>query len=537
MIQTGPDEMVEPGGKAILALSASGLTKHFGETLALDKVDLGLDFGKVTGLVGENGAGKSTLLNILSGIAPPDAGALEVRGRKTVLKTYSQAQKLGIARVFQEQALIGNLPVYENLLLGSEGRFVRYGQMLMRRRMIALARHMVERAGIDIDVQRITEDLSFSERQLVEIVRACMGPAAILGVANPIILLDEPTASLEKKDEQVFFDLIARMKEDGAAVLFVSHRLTEVLSICDEIVVLKDGRRVGTVDPGDATERHLHRLMVGRERDRDYYHEGEQRDVGGSGIALAARNLSSPGAYHSVDLEVREGEVLGIGGLLASGKSALGKGLAGIERPESGEIRLADGKWVRPHIGRLIRQGVGYVPAERLLEGMIGGLPIAWNITLASGEDIFSTRFGLWRHRLEAEVGKRLIERLRIRARSPSQQCSFLSGGNQQKVVLARWLARSLRVLILDNPTRGIDAGAKEEIYQLIRQLTAQKVAVILITDELLELIGLSNNIAIMRSGAIRAMIAAPADDKPSEQQLVALMLSAEAGDRLEAAA
>jgi ribose transport system ATP-binding protein len=364
-----------------------------------------------------------------------------------------------------------------------------------------------------------------------------MGPAAVLGVANPIILLDEPTASLEKKDERVFFDLIARMKEEAGAVLFVSHRLTEVLSICDEIVVLKDGRRVGTVDPKDASERHLHRLMVGRERDRDYYHEGEQRDIAGSGIALAARNLSSQGDYQSVDLEVREGEVLGIGGLLASGKSALGKGLAGIERPESGEIRLADGKWVRPHIGRLIRQGVGYVPAERLLEGMIGGLPIAWNITLASGEDIFSTRLGLWRHRLEAEVGTRLIERLRIRASSPSQQCSLLSGGNQQKVVLARWLARSLRVLILDNPTRGIDAGAKEEIYQLIRELTAQGVAIILITDELLELIGLSNTIAIMRSGAIRAVIAAPVDDKPSEQQLVALMLSAGAGERLEDAA
>jgi ribose transport system ATP-binding protein len=523
-----------PVANGMRALRASGLTKQFGETLALDDVDLALDFGKVTGLVGENGAGKSTLLNILSGIAPPDAGSIEICGKTAVLKDYSQAQSLGIARVFQEQALIGTIPVYQNLLLGSEGRFTKYGQLLMRREMIALAQQMVDMAGVNVDVRRTTNDLSFSERQLVEIVRACMGPAAVMGVANPIVLLDEPTASLEKKDELVFFDLIARIKQNGGSLLFVSHRLTEVLGICDEVVVLKDGRRVGEVHPAGATERQLHRLMVGRDRDRDYYNERDQRDISGSGNALAVRNLSRQGAYHSVSFEVREGEILGIGGLIASGKSALGKGLAGIERPATGEVRLAGGSWERPHIGRLLRQGVGYVPAERLLEGMIGSLAIAWNITLASGGDIFSTRLGVWRHRLESEVSASLIERLHIRARSPYQQCSLLSGGNQQKVVLARWLARSIRVLILDNPTRGIDAGAKEEIYQLIRQLTGQGVAIILITDELLELIGLSNNIAIMRSGAIRAVIPAPVDNKPSEQQLVALMLSAEAGERLE---
>jgi len=525
--------MVEHVVDGIVALRASGLTKRFGETQALGAVDFSLDFGKITGLVGENGAGKSTLLNILTGITSPDQGTIEISGREVVLKDYADAQMLGLARVFQEQALILNIPVYANLLLGSEARFASLGQFIRRSAMIELAQQMMDTAGVSIDVRRHTGDLSFSERQLVEIVRACMGPVMLFGVGTPIVLLDEPTASLEKRDEQTFFDLITRLREQAGSVLFVSHRLGEILSACDEIVVLKDGRRVGAVDPAEASERQLHRLMVGRERDRDYYHEGEQVDVKDKDVVFAARGLARRGAYDNVNLEVRKGEILGIGGLLESGKSALGRGLAGISPPDAGEIRLMQDGWERPDIAHLIAKGVGYVPAERLVEGMIASLPIAWNISLASGQDVFSTPAGFWRHRREAEVSAELIQRLHIRATSPYQSCDHLSGGNQQKVVLARWLARDLCLLILDNPTRGVDAGAKEEIYRLIRALAADGLAVILITDELLELIGLSNNIAIMRHGRIEAMVPAPVDDKPSEQTLVSLMLSVNAGQLL----
>lgn len=513
------------------ALSASRLSKRYDETVALSNVDLKLEAKRVVGLVGENGAGKSTLLNILSGITPPDSGSLEIRGVAQSLTSYAAAQRLGVARVFQEQALIGNIPVFENLLLGSEARFASLGQFMRRRDMIRLAQDMIDQAGARIDARRLTSDLSFSERQIVEIVRACIGPKTLFGIETPIIVLDEPTASLEKGDENLFFDLVDKVRRHSA-VLFVSHRLTEILALCDEIVVLKDGRRVASVTPAEADERDLHRLMVGRERDADYYHEEAQRDEDLGRPAFAVRRLTRPDAYDDVGFEVREGEILGIGGLLDSGKSELGKGLAGIERPERGEIHLGDGPWTSPEITHLIPEGLGYVPAERLAEGMIASQPVAWNISSASGGDLFSTRWGFWRHRQETTVSTQFLHRLGIKAQSPQTPCARLSGGNQQKVVLARWLARRLRVLVLDNPTRGVDAGAKEEIYALLRALTAEDVAIILITDDLLELIGLSNRIAIMRQGKLSRIIEARADGKPTEQMLVATMLGADAAAR-----
>lgn len=522
--------MSSPSGDPA-ALLISGVSKRYGETVALSEVDLALRPERVVGLVGENGAGKSTLLNILSGITKPDTGSLEIQGMARPLVSYTEAQRLGVARVFQEQALIGNIPVFENLLLGCEARFTRLGQIMRRRDMIGLAQAMIDEAGARIDARRLTSDLSFSERQLIEIIRACIGPGVLFAAHTPIVLLDEPTASLEKGDETLFFDIVEKIRQ-RSAILFVSHRLTEILDMCDEIVVLKDGRRVAMVTPAQADERELHRLMVGRERDTDYYHEGEQRDDDLGAIRFAARSLSKADSYEDVGFGVRAGEILGIGGLLDSGKSALGKGLVGIEAPDRGEIRLGDTEWTKPDIRRLIPQGIGYVPAERLVEGMIASQPVAWNISSAGGADRFSTRLGIWRHRDELAISSGLLQKLRIKAGSPLAACERLSGGNQQKVVLARWLARDLRVLVLDNPTRGVDAGAKEEIYALLRALTGEGVAIILITDDLLELIGLSNRIAIMRHGRLCRMIEARADAKPTEPMLVALMLSGgEAGE------
>ncbi|MEM8854696.1 MAG: sugar ABC transporter ATP-binding protein [Pseudomonadota bacterium] len=510
-----------------VALNAKGLSKRFGESVALADVDLTLGARQVVGLVGENGAGKSTLLNILSGLLRPDRGAVDLPGRGPAPHTYAEAQHLGIARVFQEQALIGALPVYENLLLGVEARFTRFGQLLDKRAMVAKAQAMVDEANASIDVRRTTDDLSFSTRQLIEIIRACLAPTMLYGQSAPIVLLDEPTASLERGDEATFFDLVARIRQEGS-LLFVSHRLTEVLSLCDDIVVLKDGRFVTRVAPSDVDERGLHRLMVGRERDSDYYHEDRQRPAdadAGAAPAFAARNFRREGAYEDVSLTVAPGEVLGIGGLLESGKSAFGKGLAGIEAPQAGEISIKGDPWRAPVAGALIAEGVGYVPAERLAEGMIADQSVAWNMVLPSA-DLFSNRLGWWRQRKETAVTEAMITRLGIKAPGPKARSSRLSGGNQQKVVLARWLARDLSVLILDNPTRGVDAGAKEEIYRLIRDLTDEGVAIVLITDELLELIGLSNRIAIMRHGRIETMIEAPPEDKPTEQALVTAMLA-----------
>lgn len=504
-------------------LSVHGICKRFESANVVDSVSFEISAGQVVGLIGENGAGKSTLLNILTGIVQPDAGEVRLDGRPVQPRGYSEAVRLGVSRVFQEQALVPNLRVYENLLLSHEVRFTRFGQIINQREMVGLAQDIADSARIGIDVRRQTSDYSFSKRQLLEIVRACVVPIRILGIAQPVILLDEPTASLDRADEETFFRLVADMR-DVASFVFVSHRLSEVLAISDTIIVMKDGRVVSQLDASEADEKRLHGLMVGRERQADYYHESQQA-VPGVRNALEARDLTGSG-YRDVALSVRQGEVLGIGGLLDSGKSDLGKALVGVAPPRSGQVRLHEGAWQTPDIGRALADGVGYIPAERLAEGIIADFQMAWNMSLASG-DLFSSRLGVWKDGLERETAEQMIAELKVRGATSTVACRKLSGGNQQKVVLARWLCRSVRILVLDNPTRGVDAGAKEEIYGIIRQLTSAGVAVVLITDELLELIGMSNRIAVMQRGEITATVDAAADRKPTEVELIRLMLPA----------
>ena len=312
-------------------LVARGLTKRFEAATAVDSVDLEIGAGQIVGVIGENGAGKSTLLNILSGIVAPDGGTMELDGRVYQPEGYGAAGARGISRVFQEQALIPNLRVYENLLLSHEARFTRFGQIMRRRAMVELAQAIADEAAIDVDVTRSTSSLSFSKRQLVEIARACLVPKYILGVDRRIVLLDEPTASLDKADEAIFFTLLRRMRTT-ASFLFVSHRLTEVLRESDVVYVLKDGRVVARLNAGDADERRLHGLMVGRERDADYYHESKQtKDC--DRVALKARRLRRNGAYAGVELTVHAGEIVGIGGLLDSGSRNWAKGWSASNLP------------------------------------------------------------------------------------------------------------------------------------------------------------------------------------------------------------
>jgi ribose transport system ATP-binding protein len=505
-------------------LKIEGLSKRFGEALVLDNVGFTVASNSIVGIVGENGAGKSTLFNIISGIVRPDRGRIEFQGKEIQPANYKEANLLGISRVFQEQALIPNIAVYENIILSHEGYFARFGQILDKQRMIEVAQRIADSMKLDIDVRRRTSDYDFSKRQSIEIARACLVPREVLAISVPLILLDEPTSALEKSEEEALFNLIRTIREHGS-VLFVSHRLGEVLSVCDLIHVLKDGRLVATVRPADTDEHTLHGLMVGRERDADYYHEEDQGQIVGRSVMLQVRDLSLRDHYQDVSFEVREGEVLGIGGLLDSGKSHLGKGIAGLMPPEAGTVRMGAEQPVRPEFRDLIAQGLAYVPSERLAEGLILPFSVAWNTSLAGGQDIFSSRLGFWLAGLEDRVTRRYMRELGIKAPSPRSSCATLSGGNQQKVVLAKWLCRSPAVIILDNPTRGIDAGAKEEVYKLVRQLTASGACIILIADELLELIGLSNRIAVMRGGRLTAILEAPPRCKPSERDLVSHML------------
>lgn len=520
--------VVDPSGEAPV-LRVESVSKSFGGPRVLDSVTIEVGRNQVVGIVGENGAGKSTLFNILSGVLPPDSGRVLLHGALVKFASYHEATRHGISRVFQEQALIPNIPVYENMLLSHERKFTRAGQLLDLSAMAGTVQDLLHGAGIGIDVRRMTGTYDFSQRQLLEIARACLVPSAILGVEFPIVLLDEPTSSLQKDDEDVFLRMIAELRTRGS-IVFVSHRLTEVLAISDVIYVLKDGKVVARVRPEDTTEAMLHGLMVGRERDADYYHEADQVDVAASAAVFSVQSATRGRQYADVSFAVQAGEVFGVGGLLESGKEALGRGIAGIVPPDQGHVTVGDSGPLRPEIGDLIRRGLGYVPAERLREGMIAEFSVAANITLASGGDLFSDRFGLWNRRKEVDVTARLIDRLHIKAAGPQAACRTLSGGNQQKVVLGRWLCRDLRVLVLDNPTRGVDAGAKEEMYALLRRLTEQGVAIVLITDELLELIGLSNRVGIMRNGRMTTVVDAPPHAKPTERELIALMLGGEAG-------
>jgi ribose transport system ATP-binding protein len=520
--QTTPP--IAPGQLKPLLFRADRLTKSYGSAVVLDDVSFEVPANAVVTFVGENGAGKSTLLNILSGIVLSDAGTMHLSDAVYRPGSYGAAVAKGVSRVFQEQSLISNVPVYENLLIGQEGRFTRAGQFLDRSAMIKAAERIVDEAGIDVDVRRRTGAYDFSKRQSIEIARACLAATHLSGVKRPFVLLDEPTSALDRRDEQVFFSLIEKIKRRGS-LLFVSHRLTEVLAVSDIIYVLKDGRLVAKLDPAATDEHMLHGLMVGRERADDYYHEKRQRAVDQAPVLLQATGLTEPGAFEDISLTLRAGEIVGVGGLLDSGKSALGKAIAGVDPPRSGTVSLKGGKAAAPAISRFVRQGLGYVPAERLVEGMIAPFSLAWNVSLASGADLFSTRLGLWRRRREVAVASRYAKELAIRSGTPNVSCARLSGGNQQKVVLARWLCRAPDVLVLDNPTRGVDAGAKEEIYRLIRDLTDRGVGILLITDELLELIGMSNRVLIMQRGRVVTEIAAPADGKPTERELVAWML------------
>jgi ribose transport system ATP-binding protein len=511
--------------KAPMALlTVSNLTKHFGPSMVLDQVSFDIPANRVIGLVGENGAGKSTLLNILSGMLRPDSGHVWLRGKPYQPNSYHAACEAGVGRAFQEQSLILNVPVYENLLLGQESRFLRGGLLLDRKAMVSAAKQMVQAAGIDVDVTRLTRSYDFSRRQAIEVVRACLVPLFLTKLESPLILLDEPTSALAKEHELAFFRLVDQVKSKGA-VVFVSHRISEVLKICDLIYVLKDGQLVAAVDSKDTNEAQLHSLMVGRARVSDYYHETQQNSAHQNPILLEVRSLSAPPAYRDVSLTVRAGEIVGIGGLLGSGKSSLAKGVVGLHPSQSGTIRFCQYEVERPEIRRLIRAGMAYVPAERMSEGLAGQFPLAWNVSMASGHDLFATPLGRWLPKKEEAVACRYIEELSIKSGTPRVPCDRLSGGNQQKVVLSRWLCRKPKLFVLDNPTRGVDVGAKEEIYRLIRSLTEAGMGVLLITDELLELIGLSHRIIIMQSGRVAAALAAPPEAKPSEDDLLALML------------
>ena len=475
-----------PGGPLV---RLTDVTRSFGGVRALKGVSFDLRPGEIHALVGENGAGKSTLVKILSGALLPDAGTVEVAGRRVTHADPVALRKLGVAPIYQQPALLPDLTVAENVALAlEEPRAWRRVDWPGRRRR---ARELLARVGAEIDVDEPARTLRMAEQQLVEIARA-------LGANAKVLLMDEPTASLTDREAARLFELMRALRARQVGIVYISHRLDEVTALADRVSVLRDGELVATRERSATGKDEIIRLMVGRAIESIF----PKREVTRGDVVLAADGIGSRAAGVSgVSFEVRGGEILGFAGLVGAGRTELARVLFGITPADTGVLRLR-GRAV--HVGspeEAVRHGVAYLPEDRRRHGVIAEMSIAANTTLASLRAI--TRRGRLDRTRERQVATTYLERFAIKAPSIDVPVGTLSGGNQQKVALARWLATDPVVLILDEPTQGVDVGAKAEIHGLIGELAARGLAILLISSELPEVLGMSDRIAVMRGGTI----------------------------------
>ena len=499
-------------------LRATGITKTFPGVHALRDVSIEVRPNEVVGLIGENGAGKSTLMRVLAGTYRPDGGSLTLDGAQLRLRNAREAALHGIGMVFQEQSLVLNLTVAENIYLGQEDRFTRFG-IVNWRAMNEAARRQLGMIGIDIDVTQRISDLTFAARQMVELAKALTLEEM---VERPLlILLDEPTSVLNAADIEVLFARVRALKS-RASFVFVSHRLDEVLAISDRVYTMKDGAVVAEHRAADVTAPELHEIMVGRGLQAEYYREARQQAPRKETL-VETSGLGVAGVYQGVDLRIRAGEIVSIAGVVGSGREEVTRTIGGFLQHDAGEMKIAGDAVRFGSPEPAVRKGIGYVPRERRLEGLVMFLSIAENISLADLSSV--TRHGAIDHGKERRLAADWIKRLRIKAPGPDAACRKLSGGNQQKVVLARWMTAGSRILVLDHPTRGLDVGAKEEVYELIRDLSAQGVAILLISDTLEETIGLSHQVLVMRDGKITARFDASPGKKPDQVELLRAMV------------
>ncbi|WP_435361898.1 sugar ABC transporter ATP-binding protein [Haloarchaeobius sp. DFWS5] len=514
-----------PGDEASAAhrehsLRVRDISKSFRHVTALDGVSLHIDQGEVVGLVGENGAGKSTLLNILTGVLQPDEGDISIDGESVTFSNPREAAEYGVSLVHQEQDVIPNLKGYENLFLARESS--QFG-ILNRGEMSEAAQEFVDDLGIDLDVDKYVKEYSFNERQMLEIAKAFHRSSKS---ENPVILLDEPTAGLEEAGRELLFDRIDDLR-DQATFVFVSHELDEVLQVTDRVYVLKDGELVHEVMAADATQDLLQEKMVGRESSSEYYKIPDQRSESSLGepVMQAEKLRSEEEDIGPVSFSVREGEIFGIVGVEGSGKERLGRMLAGDMRATEGTIRVDKAPVETGSVSNMVEAGVGYVPKDRKSEGLLLFQSVLKNTSLAAVRTMNGS-LPLLDLEEEKEMTDRAIEELNIKTPGPEALVHGLSGGNQQKVVLARWLAQESSVLVVDNVTRGVDVGAKEEVYRLCRELTEDGVSIVFIGDELPEVIGMSNRIAVMKKGRLGDdVLDASPGNKPTEEELIQRMI------------
>ena len=503
------------GSGAPPLLRMSGIRKSFPGVLAVDNVDFTIAPGEIHALLGENGAGKSTLLKILAGAQPPDQGRIELEGESIELASPLDAQERGIVTIYQEFNLIPTLTVAENVFIGREPlRFGLVDWARMRRETMAIT----ERVGLDLNPDRLVADLSVAEQQMVEIAKA-------LAVSSKLIVMDEPTSALAESEVARLFAICRDLKAQGIGIVFVSHRLDEVKSLCDRLTVLRDGRLVGSADVADVTIDDIIRMMVGREVDRLFKRRGTHRT---GEPALRVEGLSAEGdprdpsatRLHDISLNVARGEIVGLAGLVGAGRTELARAIFGADPIMSGRVSI-DGVPVdlRSPEGA-IEAGIGLVPEDRKQQALFLALAVRLNLSIAALGRL-TGRLGFVDEKAESVLVEEYRKRLNIRMPSPQVEVGNLSGGNQQKVVLARWLALQPKVLIVDEPTRGIDVAAKAEVHQLLFELAEAGIAILAISSELSEILTLSDRILTMREGRLTGDLPI---EEASEERLMQLM-------------
>ena len=473
-------------------LEMKGITKAFPGVLALNDVDLTIHAGSVLALVGENGAGKSTLMKVLSGVYRMDKGEIRLDGKPVEIMNPLSSLHLGISIIYQEFNLLNNMSVAENIFVGREPK--NRAGFVDKKAQRAAAEQLLQEVGLAIDPDTRVSRLSTAQKQMIEVAKA-------LSFSARIIIMDEPTSSLTDRETETLFGIIKKLREKGVAIVFISHRMNEIFEISDEIAVMRDGEMMEKMVTSQVTEQDVIAAMVGREVKNLFVKE----QVPIEDVALEVKNLSTKNFLKDISFSVRAGEIVGFAGLVGAGRSEVMRAVFGIDPRETGEIIVKGRKTdIRTTVDAL-RAGLGFVPEDRKEQGLILQMTVKRNMTLAALKKV--ARSWIIDRGAEENLTDRYIESLRVKTPSREQRVVNLSGGNQQKVVIAKWMATNPAILILDEPTRGIDVGAKKEIHALMSKLAGQGVAIIMISSELPEILGMSDRIVVMHEGRIKGVL------------------------------
>lgn len=470
-------------------LSLNSISKSFPGVQALDSVNLEVYPGEIHALVGENGAGKSTLMRIISGASSKDSGSMKWRGYEVDIKAPIEAQNLGIAMIHQELALIPYIDIGKNIFLGREPQGKIPG-LIDWSNLYQASSDILDSLGLNISPRTIIKDLSIAQQQMIEVAKSLSMDASLL-------VMDEPTSALTDREVETLFEQMSRLRSEGVSIIFISHRLEEVYRVADKVTVLRDGRWIGTHPADSLSENEIVKMMVGRELVASKTHESHSTDVS----VLRLNDVHTSGIVRGVSLDLKEGEILGIAGLVGAGRTELLEAIFGVRHITQGQILLEGEQIELDSPSKAIHSGVGFVPEDRKAQGLFLNMGVRQNIVLAALDTL--TRLGIVLRTRANALTSSLIKQLDIRPPNQQQRVRNLSGGNQQKVVIARWLALEPRVLLLDEPTRGIDVGAKSEIHALLDQMAKTGVAILMVSSELPEILSVCDRILVMREGRL----------------------------------